>query len=548
MNPSDVTLSDVSVALRRQFRTIALIVGPVLAIAVGIGLGLPDAYRSAGVIRIEQLGQENRAVDTYAEYYVETLAGQVLTPAKLKGWVEEFDLFAAETWGIDEKVVELRDTLGTEIVMTPVIDPISGRERDVVTGFLVFYDSPSPEQARDVAMAATEAFLAENRRLRQLRGEGEIEFFRNEADLYRKQIAEVEERLAQFKERNSRRLPELVQINMAAMDRIERDLETTQLQIDTLKRERTIVQSQLSAIPSTSNEAIAQLAALQNEYVRVSSIYQENHPNVVSIRRQIELLSETVDSSAAIPILQQQLNEITVDLAQARERYSEDHPDVRQLVRSEAALKGRIATLAEGPGTGGPDVVSTNDLYVQLNTQVKSIDTQLAGLEARIVDLRLKRDEYQALLLETPQVEREQQELERDLTNARALYEETQAKQRGAELALALQQGAQGEQLVLAQPPGVPDSPAWPPRAAIIVLGLIVAVGMGVGVATLRESTSAAVRSSRDATALCGAPPIALIPTMYNHATRTSHRLQLAGFAIGMVVIAMMAYAGALRL
>ena len=552
MNSNEAgTLSDFSVVLRRQFRAIILLAAPVLSLTVGVALGWPAVYRSSGVIRIEQLGHDRRAVDTYAESYVQTLAAQVFTRDRLAGWVEQFDLFANEaSWDTGDRVRELRSILGTDIVMTPVLDPISGREREVVTGFTVYYESASPQEARDVATAATEAFLEENRRSRQVRSENQIEFFRNEADLYRRQIAEVEARLAEFKERNSRRLPELVEINMTAMDRVERDIETTQLQIDTLKRERTIVLSQLAQIPQTSDEAIAQLTALQNEYVRVSSIYQDNHPNVVSIRKQIEMLSATVDSSAAIPILQQQLTEITAALGEARERYSEDHPDVRQLVRSETVLRDRIAALAARPANAAParEVVSTNDLYVQLDTQVKSIDTQLAGLETRIQDLRGKLGEYVEHLIGTPQVEREQQELERDLTNARALYEETQGRQREAELGLALQQGAQGEQLVLAQAPGVPGAPSWPPRLAIIVLGIVLSAGIGAGVAALREMTSTTVRGFKDAFALCGTPPIVLVPTMYNPGARAMQRMQMAGFAIGVFGIGAVAYVGALGL
>ena len=80
------------------------------------------------------------------------------------------------------------------------------------------------------------------------------------------------------------------------------------------------MQSQLSQIPSTSDEAIQQLAELQNEYVRVSSIYQDTHPTVVSIRKQIDLLSQNVDSAAAIPILRQQQEEISCGVGRSQRK------------------------------------------------------------------------------------------------------------------------------------------------------------------------------------------------------------------------------------
>jgi len=547
MNAGNADLGAFSIALRRQIQTIAYIVGPVLAIFIGIALGLPDIYRSTGVIRItDSVDRNSRAVDSYAEYYVETLAGQVLTSANLENWIEELDLFAGESnWTVLEKKAELRKNLKTTIVTTPVIDPINGREREVVTGFEVTARSASPDEAERVASAAVEAFLAENRRSRQARGQNEIDFFKEEADVYRTQIAEVEARLAEFKERNSRRLPELMEVNMTSMDRVERDLEAIELQKDNLKRERVFLQSQLNQIPSSSNEVIEQLAALQKEYVRISSVYQDTHPDVISIRKQIDLLSQTVDSAAAIPILQQQLDDIAVALTEAKEKYSDAHPEVRRLARSESALRERIAMLAVRSGVDDGSVESTNDLYVQLNTQIKAIDIQIAGINARSQELRQKRNEYEELLFQTPQVEREYQELSRDLANARKLYEETQEKQRQAELSLALERSATGERLVLAQEPTVPRLPVWPPRVPIVILGLILALSMGVGFATMREITSSTVRGSRDAFEICGTPPIALIPPIYNSAKRLAKGLQNITFLVCTVVVGAIAFFGA---
>lgn len=547
MNSGDNHISEIGLTFRRQFRAIIYTAGPVLALVVGISMGLPDVYRSTGVIRIDQGVQgDNRAVDTYAEYYVETLTGQVYSRENLDAWLNEFGVYDSESgWSDGRKRSELRKNLSTRIVTTPVIDPRSGREREVVTGFQVSFASRTPKTAYEVANAAVDAFLVENRRSREARGEEEIDFFKKEAERYRAMIAEVEARSAEFKERNARRLPDLMQVNMNAMDRVERDLETTQLQLDNLKRERVILQSQLSQIPSTSDEAIQQLAELQNEYVRVSSIYQDTHPTVVSIRKQIDQLSQNVDSAAAIPILRQQQDAISTELTEAREKYSDDHPRVRQLLRSEAALQDRISALASRSGTSSSEVVSTNDLYVNLDTQIKAIDSELSGLNTRNRDLRQKRQEYENLLIETPQVEREYQEILRDLENARNLYDETQEKQRDAELAFAMTRGSQGEQLVLAQAPNVPGAPSWPPRAAILILGVILAGGAGIGVATLRETSSGMVSSSRDVFELTGSPAIAMIPTIRNQRQAMRQRVYAAGFLLSLSVVGSLAYLGA---
>jgi len=144
-----------------------------------------------------------------------------------------------------------------------------------------------------------------------------------------------------------------------------------------------------------------------------------------------------------------------------------------------------------------------------------------------------------------PQVEAEYQELSRDLENVQKLYEETQEKQRQAELSLALEQSESGERLVLAQRPSVPTAPAWPPRVPIFILGFILAISMGVGIATMREVTSTTVRSSRDALELCGMPPIALIPPIYNSARRVAKGFKDTAFLVCTLAIGLIAYTGA---
>ena len=97
----------------------------------------------------------------------------------------------------------------------------------------------------------------------------------------------------------------------------------------------------------------------------------------------------------------------------------------------------------------------------------------------------------------------------------------------------------------MAKAPAVPKSAAWPPRTAILVLGVILSISLGIGVATLREISSGTVRGSRDVFELCGAPPIALIPIIQNGEDRMKRRVYALGFLAGVVAIGMLAFWGA---
>ena len=69
-------------------------------------------------------------------------------------------------------------------------------------------------------------------------------------------------------------------------------------------------------------------------------------------------------------------------LAQARQRYSEHHPDVKRIERQIKSLETRMAAgeTSAGNPVGSPAVV-------QLKTQINALDNQMAGLERRRADL-----------------------------------------------------------------------------------------------------------------------------------------------------------------
>ena len=93
---------------------------------------------------------------------------------------------------------------------------------------------------------------------------------------------------------------------------------------------------------------------------------------MIALRRQIDALKAgggAVDS-LSLPAQLQAQKQI---LAQARQRYSEDHPDVKRIERQIKSLETRIASgeTSAGNPVGSPAVV-------QLKTQINALDNQMA--------------------------------------------------------------------------------------------------------------------------------------------------------------------------
>ncbi len=340
------------------------------------------------------------------------------------------------------------------------------------TGFSVSYDHRVPEKAQKVASALARIFVEQSRTERLAAAKGKIDFFKKEGERTRNEIAEFESQLADFKERNFDQLPETAQANITIRSRVESELDGVDREIRSLQQNRVFVAQQLrqaQAGPSVNN-----LSALESEYASKSAIYAESHPDLVSLRRQIESLRAAGPATGG-NTLQAQLDSQRAALAEARQRYSEDHPDIRRMARNIEAMEARVAS-----GESLTSNLAGESLAaVQLQTQVNALDTQLGGLQGRSGQLRARLEQFESRLGSTPEVEREYQAITRGLGTARAQFDQMVEQRMTAEVDAAAISGGAADRFMLTGQPGMPWEPASPKRIAIIIIGLILATIAG---------------------------------------------------------------------
>src|SRR5690349_25170091 len=99
-------------------------------------------------------------------------------------------------------LTRLKRDISVSIVTTPILDPRTGREREVVDAFTLSFDHRRPEKAQAGAKWLVTSFLAEHRRQRQGRASGAAEFYSKEAERLRTHVAKLESKLADFKKQH----------------------------------------------------------------------------------------------------------------------------------------------------------------------------------------------------------------------------------------------------------------------------------------------------------------------------------------------------------
>jgi uncharacterized protein involved in exopolysaccharide biosynthesis len=258
-----------------------------------------------------------------------------------------------------------------------------------------------------------------------------------------------------------------------------------------LRRERVFLMAQLQQARSAAPET-ASLRQLEEEYRRKSTQYDESHPDMISLRRQMDQLRS--GGSTAGMTLQQQLQMQRSILSEARQRYSEDHPDIKRINRTIQSLEARIASGENAQRT----LSSDSPMAMQLQTQLNATDSQLAALQARSMELRTKLNDLEGRLSAAPEVEREYQSVTRDLASARAKYEELLKRQMDAEVSEAAIAGGTADKFRVASMPGTPREPAKPQRIAIFVVSLVLGIAFGLTAVILAQRGARRDAASRD--------------------------------------------------
>ena len=546
---STVDISDYLAILRRRRVQIIVPSALILLISISLAFGLPPVYQSTATILIEQqeIPQElvQSTVTGYASERVQVISKRVMIRANLWRIIEEYDLFPEERHVTDRGslISRVRDNIQVEMVSADVVDPHSGRGGSATIAFDVSFESDNPEAAQKVTNELVSLFLKENIRIRTQKAEITSDFLAEEANKLGEEITRHEAALADFKKKNSGRLPEQMQLNMGLMDRTGRELEEVERQLYTLEERNMSLESQLAQIePYTVTSPKGRLRELMAKYQQASAIYSPDHPDVVTMRREIAALIKQVGGNvdtANVSGLESQLVIVRADLAAAREKYSENHPDIIRLKKSLAAINEALQNASsESMEMGDISFPPDNPAYISVMTQLELVKIRLKAESEKRERLREKLAIYEKRVLETPRVEQKWLFMRRDYDGAVKKYYEIKQKQLQAKISEQLEQENKGERFSLLDPPNLPSQPIRPNRMGILLLGTVLSMGGGLSFAAVKEFMDRTIRGAKAVTSLLTVPPLSIIPYIENRKdVRRTRNIRLLTIALGFLVL-----------
>lgn len=526
-------LKDYLAVLRRRKKEILIVMAILALISVIVAFSLPSVYRSTATILIEE--QEiptdlvRSTITGYADQRIQVISQQVMTRANMMQIVEKYNLYPSQRRHetTEEILARMRDDIKFNLVSADVVDRRSGVKTVAAIAFTLAYDGETPVAAQKVANELTSLYLNENLKTRQQQTAETSTFLTEVADRLSKHIAEIEAKLAEFKAKNVGSLPELAQLNMQLRDRADSEIMEVDRRINSLEERKFYLDGQLAQIKpnspmiSAGGERILdsdeRLKALQAQYASLAGVYSESHPDVIKMRREIDALEKVTGGGDNNDEQAKQLTRMRADLAEMQQKYSAEHPDVVKLKKSIAALeKSHQQALKDGQNAAPKFKMPENPAYITLQAQLEGVKAELKSMRNKRKELQAQMASYEARIEQTPQVEREYLDLNRDHENSLLSYQEVKAKQMEANVAQELEKDSKGERFSLIDPPELPEKPHSPNRPALLLLGMVLSLGGGIAYAGVLESMDSSVKGSRGLNALLPAPVLSVIPYMEN--------------------------------
>jgi polysaccharide biosynthesis transport protein len=494
MESEEKTITDVlGVVRRRRWQMAAPALGVFLVASV-VAFSLPKVYRSTSTILIEaqEIPREYVAanITSYADQRLQSINQRIMGTTKLLEIMNRFNLYAdlKSKKAIEDIVEKMRKDIKFATISADVVDPRTGRPAQATIAFSVSYQGENPAVVHQVANELTSIYLEENLKSREKQSLETSKFMEDEMKSGQTKLAQVEAKIASYKEKHITSLPELSQVNLQGLDMVERDMAAMKDQLRALTEKEGYLQTQLTSIPS-----------------------------------------ETVSQEKA------SLKELRTLLVDLKSRFSDEYPDVIKTRAAIADLEKHLNAQKAGPA-GVPD----NPAYVTLSSQLAGTRTEIESVRRQLGELAKKRDSYRSRMEATPRVEEGYKNLAVERNNLQAKYDDLTKKSMDANVAHGLEKGNLGERFSVVDAARLPEKPVSPNIPAILLIGLILGCGSGVGLVAIKESSDQSVRSTEELAKATSFPVLAGIAEIVTRSdlAKLKGRRKMAAAVIVLAVVA----------
>ncbi len=418
--------------------------------------------------------------------------------------------------------------------------------------FRISYSGIEPRLVAQVTNQLASLFIDENLKAREQQATGTTEFLQNQLQETRKALEAQEAKLGAFKLKHIGEMPEQQVADLQILGQLQSQL---QLEGDALTRaeqQKSYIQSMLTHTPATvveldngepkrltstektgnspdANNA-PKSSSVANDKARLAALlshYTEKHPEVRRLKKQIEI-AEAKEAREA--------KERETKEREAKEREAKEGSESK----SDASVAENTPAAPPTPKTEVlPPVPATSRANPVLQSQLKTIEAEIAKHKEERQRLTALLGKYQAKLEAIPVREQEIAELVRDYEISKGHYSQLLDKQLSAETATQLEIRQKGEKFTVLDPGQVPEKPSRPNRKLINTGGSLAGLALGVVCALLTELLGMSITGPEQVTAATGFQVLEVIPVIRTQIDRLIWRRRMIWATASGVVTAL---------
>gem|GEM_PF-289811 len=522
---------------------------------------IPPSYQSSILILIEPhiapTSYVTPTVPGTVDDHLRTISQQIRSRTNLSRMIKEYSLYKREDGAsakrndllgrVQDSVKQIlvqyglyRKEISTPLNQDEVPEEIIDRMRKDIAlkvigkeAFSVTYNGQNPNTVMRVTNALALLFIEENLQTRERQAEETSEFLASQLVEAERELQKQEHKLKEHQQQHRGAMPAQLDANLRTLDRLQIDLnaiddsikraELTQVEERKNAAEERRVRQDLMPLQPTVTTSVFQpqsldlkpqvptkLEALKQELARLRATFNENYPDIISIKKQIEEVSTTAPQQ----------------------------PELSTPSRAPApGTNAELAALPSPAATSIPTPAATKEAAYPARkgrmqgTAVAALPVVNAAVERELATLRAKRERIIAQMQKleeyvnaTPANGEKLAELMRDHSISLKNYQSILEKSSHAKSSENLEQEQQSEQFRILEPANFPTEPAWPNRRLVVGIGGALGGGVGIGLILLLHYFHPVLDRPEDIYGTFGIPVLLTIPR-YHTDFGKNHRL-----------------------
>jgi polysaccharide chain length determinant protein (PEP-CTERM system associated) len=387
---------------------------------------------------------------------------------------------ADEQLSLDELVQQIRKNL--EVHMRT-----GSGTREQNMSFEISFEWNDQDVVAPVTNAVVARFIEDNLAAREEVASSTTDFLDGESASIRSELEARERELETFRKQNMGMLPDQLQSNISILEQLREQARTLESRMEQERQQAMFLRSQ---------EAIARADRSAAE----SSMRVERGTTRTPARDTQMTLTQLTSGS---------LEDLEAELSRLRAMYTEKHPDIIAIQRRIEELKKEGYGYASRPG-GVPSSSSRDRMDLQLAKADSSIETY----KKQIQEVNEQIELYKKRVERGPQMEVELNKITRGYETVRQRYDALLSRKLDAKMSEELERRKKGAQFRVLDLAVRPPKPFKPDPMKIVLMTLVAGLGLGFGLAYVREMLDPAFYSPEDLETYLKTKVIMSLPTV----------------------------------